>query len=96
MIPNKVPHDTRHVVLVLNGREPTKVNAAIIWLDYLSQLPQLVNAAVVLLGNEQCDNRWIHKYMVMHGGLVKAVFLVYDSPEVDDENFFQWPLGVAT
>lgn len=30
------------------------------------------------------------------GGHIDAVFLVYDSPLVDNIEFFQWPLGVAT
>ena len=96
VVPSKVPQDTKNLVLVLNGREPEKVQAATRWLDYLPQLPGLVNVAVVLLGNEQCHNQWLQPYLRSKGGPVKAVFLVYDSPEVDDENFFQWPLGVAT
>ncbi|CAH1783809.1 unnamed protein product [Owenia fusiformis] len=34
--------------------------------------------------------------MIINGGLVKMVFLVYDSPQVDNDAFYQWPLGVAT
>jgi len=50
----------------------------------------------VLLGNEHCNNSWILQYMVSAGGPVKIVFITYDSPEIDDQYFFQWPLGVAT
>ncbi|CAL1531342.1 unnamed protein product [Lymnaea stagnalis] len=66
------------------------------WLELLPTLPHLRNAAVVLLGSEVCDNSWIHPYMSFNGGPLKFVFLVYDSPEVDNVHFFQWPLGVAT
>ena len=34
--------------------------------------------------------------MTPKGGLVQFVFIVYDSPDVDDHFFYQWPLGVAT
>ncbi|KAJ9583399.1 hypothetical protein L9F63_022265, partial [Diploptera punctata] len=51
--------------------------------------------AVVLLGNEKCDNDWILPYVRSQGGLVNVVFLVYDSPLVDNVQFYQWPLGVA-
>ena len=39
---------------------------------------------------------WIESYLQKNGGLVKAVFVTYDSKDVDNVNFFQWPLGVAT
>ena len=96
MVPGKVPHDTQNLVLVLNGREQAKIDFATMWLDYLHNLPLLKNVAIVLLGNEQCNNKWLYKYLVKYGGPVKFVFIVYDSPEVDDQNFYQWPLGVAT
>lgn len=94
--PAKVPSDTENAILVLNGREESKIDYARMWLDYLPNLEYLKNVAVVLLGNEQCNNDWIKPYMFNNGGMVKMVFLVYDSPDVDDQTFFQWPLGVAT
>ena len=94
--PSTVPQDVENLVLVLNGRETSKIEAAVMWLDYVDKLLQLKNLAVVLLGNEQCNNDWIHRYMYKNGGPVKFVFLVYDSPEIDDFTFYQWPLGVAT
>ncbi|PSN38594.1 Transmembrane protein 5 [Blattella germanica] len=51
--------------------------------------------AVVLLGDEKCNNNWILPYVGSRGGYVDLVFLVYDSPLVDNVEFFQWPLGVA-
>ena len=96
MVPAKVPQDTRYLVLVLNGREPSKVEYSQMWLDYLPRLPNLQRTVVMLLGNEKCNNSWIHKYLARNGGHVWAVFLVYDSPEIDNKVFFQWPLGVAT
>lgn len=95
--PQSVPADSSDVVLILNGREPAKVSAARRWLDYVVQhSSQFRNVAVVLLGSEQCSNSWIVEYMVTSGGPVKVAFVVYDSPDVDDDVFHQWPLGVAT
>ena len=34
--------------------------------------------------------------MQKNGGIVKAAYITYDSKDVDNVNFFQWPLGVAT
>lgn len=85
-----------NLILVLNGREPSKIDFAKLWLDHLPTFRQLRNVAVFLLGNEQCDNEWIKPYMEFMGGIVKFVYLVYDSPDIDDVNFYQWPLGVAT
>lgn len=91
-----MPKDTENLLLILNGRESDKVQFAEIWLKSLHSLSQLRNVGLVLLGNEKCNNSWLHSYMHYNGGLVKFVFLVYDSPEIDDINFYQWPLGVAT
>ncbi|KAL5014767.1 hypothetical protein ScPMuIL_009037, partial [Solemya velum] len=96
VIPGKVPKETENLLLVLNGREPSKIDFAKLWLDFLPRLTQLKNVAVVLLGNEQCNNNWIKPYMELRGGPIKFVFLIYDSPDIDNVNFFQWPLGVAT
>ncbi|XP_005090411.2 ribitol-5-phosphate xylosyltransferase 1 [Aplysia californica] len=96
VVPSKVPRFAENVVLVLNGRSPAQVEASRPWLDLLPSLPMLRNAAVLMLGNERCDNSWLLQYMSHQGGRVKVAFLVYDSPLVDNEHFFQWPLGVAT
>ncbi|KAK3601759.1 hypothetical protein CHS0354_016123 [Potamilus streckersoni] len=96
VIPVKVPRETENLVLVLNGREPSKVEYAQLWLNSLPNFPHLKNVAVVLLGNEKCVNDWIKPYTEKGGGQVKFVFLVYDSPDIDNRTFFQWPLGVAT
>ncbi|GAB1603355.1 ribitol-5-phosphate xylosyltransferase 1-like [Argonauta hians] len=96
VIPSKVPKSTENVILVLNGREPSKIDFAKLWLDFLPTLTHLRNVAVILLGNEQCNNEWIKSYLHLRGGPVQFVFLVYDSPDIDDQNFYQWPLGVAT
>lgn len=94
--PSKVPKDTQNLVLTLNVRDFTKIDPAKAWLDALVGFPQLKNVAVILLGNEQCDNEWIKPYLVTNKGPVKCVFVVYDSPDVDNKIFYQWPLGVAT
>ena len=83
-------------MLVINGREQSKVKAGKVWLDSLPAFPKLKNVAVVLLGSEDCDNSWFRPYLERHGGRVKALFVVYDTPDVDNISIFQWPLGVAT
>ncbi|XP_052008617.1 ribitol-5-phosphate xylosyltransferase 1 [Xyrauchen texanus] len=91
--------DTDSVVLVLNGREQQKISYSIQWLQYFQGLVQahtVSRLAVVLLGNEQCNNDWIRPYLKRHGGFVDLLFLVYDSPWVNNKDIFQWPLGVAT
>ena len=40
--------------------------------------------------------RWIDTFLQKNGGIVKAVYVTYDSKDVDNVNYFQWPLGVAT
>lgn len=96
VISDRVPQGTKHLVLVLNGREQSKIDFAKVWLDSLRNFDQLKNVAVVLLGNEHCDNGWLAEFMRSQGGLVKLAFIVYDIPNRDDSVFFQWPLGVAT
>lgn len=91
-----MPKTTENLLLILNGREPEKVLFAQMWLKSLQNLSQLQHVGLMLLGNEQCNNSWLQPFMHYNGGLVKFVFLVYDSPDIDNVHFFQWPLGVAT
>ena len=39
--PHKVPVSSRHVVLVLNGHDPSKLELATSWLNHLHKLPHL-------------------------------------------------------
>lgn len=96
VVPDNVPKQTGNLVLVINGREPKKVDFAKAWLESLEDLPYLRNVAVVLLGNERCENDWLFSYMKNNGGLIQVAFIVYDIPYVDSETIYQWPLGVAT
>lgn len=99
MVQGHVSLDTDSVVLVLNGRVQQKISYSIQWLQYVQGLVQahsVSRVAVVLLGNEQCNNDWISPYLKRNGGFVDLLFLVYDSPWVNDKDIFQWPLGVAT
>ncbi|XP_048405353.2 ribitol-5-phosphate xylosyltransferase 1 isoform X2 [Stegostoma tigrinum] len=98
-VPGNIPLDTENVVLVLNGREGGKIKFATQWLHYVQTLlrtNKLQHVAVVLLGNEKCENDWIEPYLKKHGGFIDLIFLVYDSPWVNEEDVYQWPLGVAT
>uniref|UniRef100_A0A6J0T305 Ribitol-5-phosphate xylosyltransferase 1 n=1 Tax=Pogona vitticeps TaxID=103695 RepID=A0A6J0T305_9SAUR len=99
VVPGYFSVEADNVVLVLNGREEGKISYAIQWLHYAQTLVQtrkLQHVAVVLLGNEQCRNEWIYPYLKNYGGFVDLLFIIYDSPLVNEENIFQWPLGVAT
>ncbi|XP_036373377.1 ribitol-5-phosphate xylosyltransferase 1 isoform X2 [Megalops cyprinoides] len=99
VIQGHVPLDTDSVVLVLNGREERKVSYATQWLLHAQALVQagsVSRAAVLLLGNERCANDWLRPFLKRHGGFVDPLFLVYDSPWVNDQDVYQWPLGVAT
>ncbi|XP_028814418.1 ribitol-5-phosphate xylosyltransferase 1 [Denticeps clupeoides] len=99
VVQGHVPLDTDSVVLVLNGREQQKISYSTQWLQYVQALVQahtVSHVAVVLLGSERCTNDWISPYLRRHGGFVDVLFLVYDSPWVNDKDVFQWPLGVAT
>jgi hypothetical protein len=95
IIPDTVPKDSQNIILILNGRVQEKIRFAEMWLKSLQLLPSVKNVAVVLLGNEQCNNNWLLQYMVRQGGLVNIAYIVYDIPNQDD-TIFQWPLGVAT
>ncbi|XP_021097151.1 transmembrane protein 5 isoform X3 [Heterocephalus glaber] len=99
VVPGYFSADVNNVVLVLNGREKAKVFYATQWLLYAQNLVQsqkLQHVAVVLLGNEHCDNDWMAQFLKSNGGFVELLFIIYDSPWINDADVFQWPLGVAT
>ncbi|XP_014451331.2 ribitol-5-phosphate xylosyltransferase 1 [Alligator mississippiensis] len=99
VVPGYFSVEADNVVLVLNGREEAKITYATQWLHYaqtLIQTHKLQHVAVLLLGNEQCNNGWIQPYLKGHGGFVELLFIIYDSPWVNKDDIFQWPLGVAT
>lgn len=99
VVQGHVPLEMNSLVLVLNGREQQKVSYSTRWLEHVQTLVQshtVSHVAVVLLGNEQCNNEWITPHLKRNGGFIDLLFLVYDSPWVNDKDVFQWPLGVAT
>ncbi|KAJ7411465.1 transmembrane protein 5 [Pitangus sulphuratus] len=99
IVPGYFSVEAEHVVLVLNGREAAKVASATQWLHYAQTLVQahkIRHVAVVLLGSEQCNNGWIQPYLKRNGGFVNLLFVTYDCAFVNEEDIFQWPLGVAT
>jgi len=85
-----------HLLLVLDVGEPAAMSKASALLSSLNQKPFPTHLGVVLLGNAQCDNSWLLPHMAQNGGKVKFAFLVYDSPNIDNNVFYQWPLGVDT
>lgn len=60
-----------YLILVLNGRSKDKISFARLWLDYLDNYPRLQHCIVILLGDEQCRNEWITRYMRSRGKLEK-------------------------
>ncbi|KFO24504.1 Transmembrane protein 5 [Fukomys damarensis] len=99
IVPGYFSANVNNVVLVLNGREKAKVFYATQWLLYTKNLVQsqkLQHVAVVLLGNEHCNNDWMAQFLSSNGGFVELLFIIYDSPWINDVDVFQWPLGVAT
>ncbi|NWS76683.1 RXLT1 xylosyltransferase, partial [Crotophaga sulcirostris] len=99
VVPGYFSVEVENVVLILNGREQPKITYATQWLRYaetLIQTHKIQNVAVVLLGNEQCHNEWIQPYLKRHGGFVNLLFVTYDCTLANEEDIFQWPLGVAT
>ncbi|XP_053108087.1 ribitol-5-phosphate xylosyltransferase 1 [Hemicordylus capensis] len=99
VVPGYFSVEADNAVIVLNGREEGKISYATQWLHYAQTLVQthkLQHVAVVLLGSEQCSNEWIYPYLKKYGGFVDLLFIIYDSSLVNEEDVFQWPLGVAT
>ncbi|KAG9490382.1 hypothetical protein GDO78_005972 [Eleutherodactylus coqui] len=99
VVPGYFSVEAENVVLVLNGREEAKISFATQWLQYTQTLIEnhkLQHVAVVLLGSEQCNNNWILPYLKKNGGFVDVLYLVYDSTWINEEDVYQWPLGVAT
>jgi hypothetical protein len=90
---------TRFVVLVLNAHSPEKVSTAKQWLDLLADMPALTAAAVIMLGNESCQNQWFAHYLTRPDLFkIKFTFMVYgwQCRDAGCPPVFAWPLGVAT
>lgn len=92
-----------NTLLVLNGRSNENIQKSMIWLNHIKSLiasddfiRDRLNLILLMLGHEYCFNAWIKPYLKSNGGFVKALLIVYDWKEVDDQEVFQWPLGVAT
>ncbi|TNN67968.1 Transmembrane protein 5 [Liparis tanakae] len=65
VVQGHVPVDMNSLVLVLNGREQQKVSYSTRWLEHVQALVQshtVSHVAVVLLGNEHCNNDFIAPY----------------------------------
>uniref|UniRef100_H2Z1K1 Uncharacterized protein n=1 Tax=Ciona savignyi TaxID=51511 RepID=H2Z1K1_CIOSA len=86
-------HD-ENILLALNGRDELVAAHAKRWLDYALKLPNLRNLGLLLIGDETCNNQWLKAYL--NHAILRVVFLVYESPMVDNKRIFQWPLGVAS
>lgn len=95
-IQNSIPQEIEFLVLIINGRTSKHVLKAKEWLDFLPEIHSLKKTAIILLGNEKCENHWILPYMKSRGGIIDILFIVYDSALIDNKEIFQWPLGVAT
>ena len=54
----KLPRETEHLLLLLNGLEPSDVAESKIWFDSLPAFPSLKNVAVLRMGPEDCAHFW--------------------------------------
>ncbi|RWS26556.1 transmembrane protein 5-like protein [Leptotrombidium deliense] len=98
---SKIVSNGKHIILVINGRDKSKVDFSKSYLNELRELKkrkdvEKFDVGLVMLGNENCFNSWINPYLEKYGGFVKFLFIVYDWNAVDNDAIFQWPLGVAT
>ena len=82
-----------NLILAVNGRDKNVQEHAKDWIDTALSLPHVKNLALLVLGEETCENDWLTEYL--SNDAIKVVFIIYDSPLVDDKRIFQWPLGVA-
>eukprot|EP00055_Hartaetosiga_balthica_P008490 m.31805 g.31805 ORF g.31805 m.31805 type:complete len:453 (+) comp6336_c0_seq1:74-1432(+) len=98
VIPQKVPKDTKHVVLILQARSDVQASEVRVWLDLIPSLPNVENVGVVLLAEEGCENLWFKSYLENTQSFkIRFVFMVYGGKDwIDNKRVFQWPLGVAT
>ena len=87
---------SQNVVLVVDGSTIPNQKETESWVKsvLLSHTPMTL--FLVLLGNNNCSNRWILPYLASNGGPISAVFIVGDSSIIDHKEIFPWPLGVAT
>lgn len=95
------PSQVKNLIVILNARDSEKMQIAKSWLDELKIQAQLstkpsLQVGVIMLGNENCFNSWILPYLASNGGFIKFLFITYDWKMVNDEDIFQWPLGIAT
>lgn len=86
-----------NLVLIIDGSSQLKQKKEEMWLNERLNSHTPKTLFVVILGDHNCtNNQWIIPYLSSHGGSIDAVFIVRDPFIKDDNEFFQWPLGVAT
>ena len=99
VLPQKVPRETKHAVLVLNSKDESKIPIAREWLKSLGKLGALQTVGIVLHASEECSNSWLIEWLASpHSFQIRFVFLVY-GPSSTIPNIttplFHWPLGPA-
>ena len=65
LIPHTANKNVRNLVMILNARSTNKIAFSRTWMDALfdeKQFPKLTNLGVVVLGDEECNNRWLDRY----------------------------------
>ncbi len=86
-----------NLVLIIDGSSQLKREKEKMWLDdiLISHTPKTL--FLVILGDHDCSkNQWIIPYLSSNGGSIDAVFIVRNKLITDENEIFQWPLGVAT
>eukprot|EP00117_Sycon_ciliatum_P033650 scpid77586/ scgid0604/ Transmembrane protein 5 len=68
-------------------------------LEQIQALSQLKKVGLLLIGSEECEDRWLLSHLSSLPDIdkkISAVWMTYDYNLVDGRRFYQWPLGVAT
>ncbi|XP_032788363.2 ribitol-5-phosphate xylosyltransferase 1 [Daphnia magna] len=86
-----------NVVLVIDGSSQLNQKKEELLLKNMLLFHPPKSLFLVILGDNACsNNKWIVRYLSSNGGPISATFMVRSSFLADENEVYQWPLGVAT
>ncbi|XP_057373597.1 ribitol-5-phosphate xylosyltransferase 1-like [Daphnia carinata] len=86
-----------NIVLVIDGSSQLNQKKEELWLNNMLLFRPPKSLFLVILGDNACDdNQWIVHYLSSNGGPISAAFMVRSSFLADEDEVYQWPLGVTT
>ncbi|KAI9556478.1 hypothetical protein GHT06_016266 [Daphnia sinensis] len=86
-----------NIVLVIDGSSQLNQKKEELWLNSMLLFHSPKSLFLVILGDNACgDNQWVVHYLSSNGGPISAAFVVHSSFLADEDEVYQWPLGVAT